>query len=74
MNAYEIRDVEARLAARPRLPLSEYDFAAIEQAARRERAEYIGALLQSLYARITRWVRGTRELAQDCTDARLHHG
>ena len=47
MNASEIRYIEAHLQAEPRLPLSDYQMAALIRQAKRERAEAIAGMFSA---------------------------
>ena len=77
MNAYEIEQVEARLKAETRLPLSFDTWVEIERRAREERAHVVGSAIARFFAALSARIAGlgrqVRETASDCTDARLRH-
>jgi len=73
MNASEIRYIEQHLEAEPKLPLSDYQMAAIIRRAQRERAEAVAAMFAGLGARIAAYFRALRESAATQTGAGLRH-
>jgi hypothetical protein len=73
MNASEIRYIEAHLQAEPRLPLSDYQMAALIRQAKRERAEAIAGMFSALGARVAAYFRALRESAATQTGAGLRH-
>ncbi|MDH4173086.1 MAG: hypothetical protein OEZ09_00460 [Betaproteobacteria bacterium] len=77
MNAFEIEQIEKDVRANFRLPLSFEGWAEVERQARQERARVLAGgvarLFSSLWARLSRFGRGVRNTAADCTSARLHH-
>ncbi|MGH8686115.1 MAG: RSP_7527 family protein [Burkholderiales bacterium] len=75
MNAYEIEQIESRLRAETRLPLTFDAWVDIERRAREERAQMIGSLFARLFSAISSKFAGLRRHVQNtaanCTDARL---
>jgi hypothetical protein len=78
MNAYEIEQIEKDIRAKFQLPLSYAAWADIERRAREERARVLGQgfaqFFRAVWTRLAGFGRQVRSTAQDCTDARLHHG
>ena len=77
MNGYEIEQIESRLKAETRLPLTFDAWVDIERRAHEERAHMVGSLFARLFSAISSKFAGlgrhVRNTAADCTDARLRH-
>jgi len=77
MNLYEIEQVESRLKAETRLPLSFDTWVEIERRAREERAQIVGDAITRFFAalstRLAHLRRQVRQTASDWTAARLRH-
>jgi hypothetical protein len=77
MNAYEIEQIEKKLRAEMRLPLSFNAWAILEHNARQDRARVVGAMISGFFAavaaKVTAVAREVRSTAADCTQARLRH-
>jgi hypothetical protein len=72
MNASEIKYIEEQMRAAPQLPLSEIQYAAIVQQAKRERAKAVSEMWRALSARIAKLTREVLDLASSTNHGRLY--